>query len=135
LGINVTVAKSESIQLLRHDPDLAEFLVGDRLQQASRDLVARIIGLEPGNWTPLERIGDLPKGLGLLVLEGLIIRRVGLGGRYGSELLGDGDLLRPCRTRIPGPCPYAPGAGRCCETVAWLSWTTTSRFGWPATRS
>jgi CRP/FNR family transcriptional regulator, cyclic AMP receptor protein len=109
LGINVTVAKSESIQLLRHDPDLAEFLVGDRLQQASRDLVTRIVGLEPGNWTPLERIGDLPKGLGLLVLEGLIIRRVGLGGRYGSELLGDGDLLRPWQDEDPGPLPLRTG--------------------------
>ena len=35
------------------------------------------------------------KALGLLVLDGLIIRRVGVAGRFGAELLGDGDLLRP----------------------------------------
>jgi CRP/FNR family cyclic AMP-dependent transcriptional regulator len=29
------------------------------------------------------------------VLDGLLIRRVGLGDRYGAELLGQGDLLRP----------------------------------------
>jgi CRP/FNR family cyclic AMP-dependent transcriptional regulator len=29
------------------------------------------------------------------VLEGVLIRRVGSGGRYGAELLSDGDLLRP----------------------------------------
>lgn len=34
-------------------------------------------------------------GLGLLVLDGLLLRRVGLQGRYGSELLSRGDLLRP----------------------------------------
>jgi CRP-like cAMP-binding protein len=34
-------------------------------------------------------------GYGLLVLEGLLLRRVGIEGRYGAELLGPGDLLRP----------------------------------------
>lgn len=103
------MAKSESIQLLHHDPDLAEFLHGDRLEQARNELVARVGGFEPGHWAPLERFGDLPNGLGLLVLEGLIIRRVGLGGRSGSELLGDGDLLRPWQDEDPGPLPLRTG--------------------------
>lgn len=103
------MAMSESIQLLRHDPDLAEFLQGDRLEQARKDLTTRIVAFEPGNWAPLERFGDLPKGLGLLVLEGLILRRVGLGGRFGSELLGDGDLLRPWQDVDPGPLPLRTG--------------------------
>lgn len=34
-------------------------------------------------------------GIGLLLLGGLIVRRVGVGGRFGAELLSDGDLLRP----------------------------------------
>jgi CRP-like cAMP-binding protein len=29
------------------------------------------------------------------VLTGLMIRRVGIEGRYGAELIGEGDLLRP----------------------------------------
>ena len=36
-----------------------------------------------------------PDGIGLLVLRGLLIRRVGVGGGFGAELLGQGDLLRP----------------------------------------
>ena len=36
-----------------------------------------------------------PGGFGLLVLSGLLTRRVGQGGRFGAELLGPGDLLRP----------------------------------------
>jgi hypothetical protein len=37
----------------------------------------------------------LPDGIGLLVLRGLLIRRVGIDGRFGAELLGESDLLRP----------------------------------------
>jgi CRP-like cAMP-binding protein len=35
------------------------------------------------------------EGIGLLVLSGLLIRRVGIDARFGAELLGEGDLLRP----------------------------------------
>ncbi|MFL5864215.1 MAG: Crp/Fnr family transcriptional regulator [Solirubrobacteraceae bacterium] len=42
-----------------------------------------------------ERIHLAEGGIGLLVLQGLLIRRVGIDGRFGAELLGDGDLLRP----------------------------------------
>jgi len=31
----------------------------------------------------------------VLVLSGLMIRRVGIEGRHGAELIGEGDLLRP----------------------------------------
>jgi CRP-like cAMP-binding protein len=34
-------------------------------------------------------------GFGLLMLDGLLVRRVSLGGRDGAELLSCGDLLRP----------------------------------------
>ncbi len=97
------MAMSESIQLLRHDPDLAEFLQGDRLEQARKDLTTRIVHLSLATGLPWSASGTFPKGLGLLVLEGLILRRVGLGGRFGSELLGDGDLLRPWQDVDPGP--------------------------------
>ena len=36
-----------------------------------------------------------PGGLGLLILDGLLVRRVGSDGRFGAELLGPGDVLRP----------------------------------------
>jgi CRP/FNR family cyclic AMP-dependent transcriptional regulator len=34
-------------------------------------------------------------GFGMLVLHGVLVRRVGFGDRVGGELLGPGDLLRP----------------------------------------
>jgi CRP/FNR family transcriptional regulator, cyclic AMP receptor protein len=39
--------------------------------------------------------GRAREGFGLLVLGGVLVRRVGFGGRFGAELLADGDLLRP----------------------------------------
>jgi hypothetical protein len=37
----------------------------------------------------------MPGGVGLLVLKGMMLRRVGIEGRYGAELLGECDILRP----------------------------------------
>lgn len=42
-----------------------------------------------------ERTDAQAGGIGMLVLQGFLIRRVGVGGRFCAELLGDGDLLRP----------------------------------------
>jgi CRP/FNR family transcriptional regulator, cyclic AMP receptor protein len=103
---------SDVIQLLRHDPDLAEYLHGERLAQATSECVARIVAFDTGQGTPLENVGELPRGLGFLILEGLILRRVGLGGRYGSELLGEGDLLRPWQHEDAGPTPLRAGRWR-----------------------
>src|SRR5436309_6150788 len=103
---------SESIQLLRHDPDLAEYLHGERLAQATHECAVRVVSFESGQWNPLERVGELPRGLGLLVLDGLMLRRVGMGGRYGSELLGEGDLLRPWQDEEPVATHPRPGRWR-----------------------
>jgi CRP-like cAMP-binding protein len=50
-----------------------------------------------------ERTFGLSDGIGLLVLEGLLIRRVGIEGRFGAELLGEGDVLRPWQTPRESP--------------------------------
>ena len=82
-------------QILREDPDLAGSLEGSRLAAAQREIVARTAELRPGAWSPPEDVDGLRHGIGLLVLEGLLVRRVGLAGRFGAELLGEGDLMRP----------------------------------------
>ncbi|HEY8865816.1 MAG TPA: Crp/Fnr family transcriptional regulator [Solirubrobacteraceae bacterium] len=76
----------------------AEF--GEALDEAShalarRDAVAQIHTLEPGPWEPdALGLGDAGE-LGLLVIEGLLIREFGLAGSSCAELLGQGDVLRP----------------------------------------
>src|SRR3954451_23225284 len=83
------------VHVLVHDPDLAAGLEGERLRRAERDLVAATVVAFEGPWNPEEAGASVRGGIGLLVLEGLIVRRVGRTGRYGAELLGPGDLLRP----------------------------------------
>jgi hypothetical protein len=51
--------------------------------------------LRRGRWYGQQLEALIRDGIGLLVLDGLLLRRVGVDGRYGAEVLGDGDLLRP----------------------------------------
>ncbi len=52
----------------------------------------------------------MDQGIGLLVLEGLLLRRVGIDGRFGAELLGEGDLLRPWQGEDAQPTlPHTTG--------------------------
>ena len=81
--------------VLVRDPDLASVLEGDRLRKAERDLIAQTFVAFEGPWDPERESESVRDGIGLLLLEGLIVRRVGLPGRYGAELLGPGDLMRP----------------------------------------
>ncbi len=55
--------------------------------------MARTIRMPRGRWNVPGP--GLHEGIGLLVLEGLLLRQVGVDGRFGAELLGVGDLLRP----------------------------------------
>ncbi len=66
-----------------------------------------------GRWRPESGAASWvgPGGIGLLVLEGLLIRRVGVDDRFGAELLGEGDLLRPWQGE--------DGAGTINPTTGW----------------
>jgi CRP/FNR family transcriptional regulator, cyclic AMP receptor protein len=82
-------------RILAKDPDLSDGLTGERLEDAVRDCVAATCFCRAGPWSPPDELGDMRFGIGLLILDGLIVRRVGVAGRFGAELLGDGDLLNP----------------------------------------
>jgi CRP/FNR family transcriptional regulator, cyclic AMP receptor protein len=93
-GYDLVMAAATAKVLVR-DPDLAAGLAGDRLRNAERDLVAATVVAFEGPWDAEAEGEPARGGIGLLVLEGLIVRRVGRTGRYGAELLGPGDLMRP----------------------------------------
>lgn len=82
------------IEVLRREPDLAVGLPSGDLEEAQRECVAAVHEVGQGSWDPLDESTD-PGGFGLLVTSGYLLRRVGQGGRFGAELLGHGDLLRP----------------------------------------
>src|SRR5438270_4560736 len=87
--------RGETCHILAEDPDLAEYLEGDRLGSARRDCVAQTLSVRSGPWTPPDYGESLKRGIGLLILEGLIVRHVGVAGRFGAELIGVGDVICP----------------------------------------
>jgi CRP/FNR family transcriptional regulator, cyclic AMP receptor protein len=79
--------------VLREDIDLAEAIPLDRREQAIEDCTAREIALPSGPWA--EPAGLAADAVGYMVLEGLLLRRISIEGRFAVELLGECDLLRP----------------------------------------
>jgi CRP/FNR family transcriptional regulator, cyclic AMP receptor protein len=77
------------------DPDLGELVPARDRDAALQASVAALLEVAPGIWDARRDADRARPGFGLLVLDGVLIRRVGSGGRYGAELLSSGDLLRP----------------------------------------
>lgn len=106
--------RAELCRVLDEDPDLARDLEPARAEQATDRVLARLVRLESADAGRLvageliERPPEL-RGAGLLVLDGLLLRRVGISGRVGAEVLGAGDLLRPWQGEDDEPS-LAPGA-------------------------
>lgn len=80
--------------VLQEDPELAEAIEPELRSHALETMVAREIQLPVGAWRG-QQPAELADGLGLLVLEGVLIHRIGVEQRFGAELLGEGDVLRP----------------------------------------
>jgi CRP/FNR family transcriptional regulator, cyclic AMP receptor protein len=80
--------------VLREDLDLSEAIpIADR-DRAIEECIAATAWIPAGPWSGPQT--DIMRGgIGLLVLHGLLIRHLRVGGRFSSELLGEGDLLRP----------------------------------------
>lgn len=85
---------SDVCQVLVEDIELGEAVPRAQRGRAVRECLARTVTLYPGRWGA-QQTPHLADGIGLLILEGLLIRRVGVEQRFGAELLGEGDLLRP----------------------------------------
>jgi CRP/FNR family cyclic AMP-dependent transcriptional regulator len=86
-----------AVRILDEDPGLLGPLEGELAAAARQQLVARALWRDRGPWEPLR--ADLPRRfdgwLGVLVLDGLLVRQVEVGALRCCELLGPGDLLRP----------------------------------------
>lgn len=83
------------VKVLDEDPDLGRHLSVSQLADARRDAVARVVWVETGEWHPPEKTPADQGTLGLLVLDGVLVRTVSMGGRQGLELFGSRDLVRP----------------------------------------
>jgi CRP/FNR family transcriptional regulator, cyclic AMP receptor protein len=86
---------AETVSVLERDPELAEVVPRPQLAEAAAASRARVLRVERGDWDARRDAAVARGGHGLLVLHGMLLRRVGLTSHIGAELLGPGDLLRP----------------------------------------
>jgi CRP/FNR family transcriptional regulator, cyclic AMP receptor protein len=82
------------VELLVADPGLGERMDPADLPAARRRGRAEGLTLDRGMWRPLAE-PQRDHALGLLIVRGLIVRRISLAGRSTAELLGSGDMIRP----------------------------------------
>jgi CRP/FNR family transcriptional regulator, cyclic AMP receptor protein len=122
---------TQSIHLLREDPDLAEHMDPAARSQAVEVIRARVFRVSKGSWEPPE----IDYGaIGLLLLEGLMVRTLVLGSVSSSEVVGPSDIIRPWENDlIPSVVPTLT-SWRVLETVrvALLDRGVTAQIGrWP----
>ena len=86
---------SDLVSVLDIDAALAELIPREQRTQARQATVATTITFEAGSWQAPISSDAVRGGYGLLVIDGLLLRRAGIEGRHAAELLGPGDLLRP----------------------------------------
>jgi CRP/FNR family cyclic AMP-dependent transcriptional regulator len=95
--------EARHVRVLERDPELARGIGAEQFALAARHLVARTLRLEPGVWAPpWDPDGPTDSHLGVLVLDGLLLRVQRIGTVAAAELLGAGDVLRPWVTGHEG---------------------------------
>jgi len=88
--------------VLVEEPSLSGSLCGARLVAAQRACVAPVISLARHREEPRE-LNMAQADIGLLVIEGKLIRHVYCGSLSAAELVGPGDLIRPHHPDRPVP--------------------------------
>lgn len=83
------------VRVFEFDPELLDGLDAPMAVHLRTRMVARRIWLEIGPWQPSFDGEDVRGHLGLLVLDGLLVRTLRLAGRECSEIIGPGDVIRP----------------------------------------
>jgi CRP/FNR family transcriptional regulator, cyclic AMP receptor protein len=94
LARSTAALRHERTRVLAEDPGLGDQLEPAGFQRAVESSVANVMRAPVGAWDPPPR--EAASGwLGLLVLEGILARRLTVEGRTWTELLGTGDVLQP----------------------------------------
>src|SRR3954454_8612960 len=89
------VAAHDLVRLLDADPELGDRLAPDDQQRASHQLVAEVLRVPTGRWDAAGAGEPGGSPLGLLILDGLLLRDLDLGGQASAEVIGSGDTRRP----------------------------------------
>ncbi len=86
-------SRREFVHILREDPELARALSPGQRQELTQALRAPVIEVRTSPWEPPSFGSD--RTYGLLLLDGLLGRRVRMARAVSTELLCHGDILRP----------------------------------------
>lgn len=81
-------------RLLEVDPDLGQDLTPEQFAVARRDLLVEELRVPSGRWNSEKAYQATGADIGLLLLEGVLIRDLEVGSKSSLEVLGPGDLLR-----------------------------------------
>lgn len=92
------------VRLLDVDPGLGRSVPPPVRARLTPILTAPVARLEHGIWRPAGLPGG-PQMLGLLILDGLLLREVTIHERRAAEMLGPGDVLRPWPDGEADPLP------------------------------
>jgi hypothetical protein len=102
--------RPDVVRVFERDPDLLAGVDAATADVLRRRVVAPRLQLTRGPWAPRPDDARFAGALGLLVLDGLVIRTICVQGRDCAELVGAGDLLRPWETAqdglVEGPCSW-----------------------------
>jgi CRP/FNR family cyclic AMP-dependent transcriptional regulator len=91
-----SVGLTSRVALLDIEPALGAQLCADEFREAQRSCVATLVGLRRGRRVAWDLLGsDDPVASAFLVIRGVLTRRLVVGDRRGSELLGPGDVFYP----------------------------------------
>jgi CRP-like cAMP-binding protein len=118
------------MHVLAEDPELASGLDDTRMHHARRELVADTVTVGRRKTIPDDAAQAAVGGVGLLILDGLVVRRAGGDGRFAAELLGERDLLRPWHYGEDAGLPFTTTFVVCEPAVmAILDTTFLARLG------
>ena len=83
-------------QVCKLDPDLLSRVERSEAHRAAEELLSETVEIGAHDELPrFARADERVPAVGLLVLEGVLFRRVSVGEKGSRELLGIGDLIRP----------------------------------------
>lgn len=99
------------INVLREDPALARYLTPGEARTASNQAVASAVSLPKGVFWPHERLPNERGSLGMLLLDGLLLKGLAVTDRPTVEVLAPGDVFRPFELD-PNPNPMVSGLER-----------------------
>ena len=87
--------RTGDVSVLEQDPDLGAALAPEELRLATDRVRAPVQALDDAALNDAAARWDGSTCVGLLVLDGLLLRTLTIGDRSATELVGAGDLLRP----------------------------------------